>query len=311
MLTVKDLFQRLCEQLKASDVYHGHGVAAAEDEVLLLMMKVLEVDFDGLNQMTDEQVAESVTTAAEKLLSHRIATQKPMAYVLGFSVFAGLEFKVDERALVPRSPFVQLIDCGFAPWVDIYKVKNVLDLCTGSGCIGLALAHYFEHCQVDLSDLSEAALSLARENQLALQLTERTELIHSDLFQNTDKCYDLIVTNPPYVDEQEYQSLPQEFIHEPKMALVSERAGLEIPVSILAQAANHLTESGVLFLEVGFYDQALTAALPDVEFVWLDFSSDETEGFLGDGQGICVFSRADLIKFKAYFEEFLGTHVTQ
>lgn len=311
MLTVKDLFQKLCEQLQASNVYYGHGVAAAEDEVLLLMMKVLVVDFEVLNQMSDHVVSSEAEKEARRLVVERIDTHKPMAYVLGFSVFAGLEFKVDERALVPRSPFVQLIDCGFGPWLDIYKVKNVLDLCTGSGCIGLAIAHYFEHCHVDLSDLSEDALSLAKENQSALSLGSRTTLVHSDLFNRLNKRYDLIVTNPPYVDEKEYQELPQEFVHEPKMALVSARAGLEIPVKILAQATEYLSETGVLFLEVGFYDQALTTALPDVAFVWLDFSTNETEDFLGDGQGICVFSRSDLLKFKPYFEEFLSQHVTQ
>ncbi|WP_179952032.1 50S ribosomal protein L3 N(5)-glutamine methyltransferase [Marinicella rhabdoformis] len=310
-MTVKELFHNLCEQLQASKVFYGHGVTTAEDEVLLLMMKMLAVDFETLNQMTGDAVSPEVISAANQLLEERIKTQKPMAYVLGFSVFAGLDFKVDERALVPRSPFVQLIDCGFSPWVNMDEVKGVLDLCTGSGCIGLAIAHYFKHCQVDLSDLSEDALSLAKENQQALALNSHTQLIHSDLFESLDKQYDLIVTNPPYVDETEYKNLPQEFIHEPKMALVSERDGLEIPVKILSQAADYLTEAGYLFLEVGFYDQALTTALPNVDFMWLDFSSDETDDFLGDGQGICVFSKADLLKFKPYFEEFLNTHVTQ
>lgn len=311
ILTVKDLFLKLCEQLHQSAVYFGHGVSTAEDEVLLLLMKVMAMDFDTLNTVSHKLVTEDQCHQAAAILEERINNKRPMAYVVGFSVFAGLTFKVDERALVPRSPFVQLIDAAFQPWVDMAEVRNVLDLCTGSGCIGLAMAHYFEHCHVDLSDLSEAALSLAAENQQALQLLNRTSLIHADLFQGNTKLYDLIVTNPPYVDEVEYQSLPEEFNHEPKMALVCERAGLAIPVTILSQAADYLTETGVIFLEVGFYDQALTAALPDVEFIWLDFFNDESDGFLGDGQGICVFTRADLIKFSSHFKEFLKSDVSQ
>ncbi len=310
-MTVKELFLKLCEQLQQSAVYFGHGVSAAEDEVLLLLMKVMDMDFNALNQASLQLATEAQSQQAFALLEERISNKRPMAYVVGFSVFAGLTFKVDERALVPRSPFVQLIDAAFQPWVDMDKVSNVLDLCTGSGCIGLAVAHYFEHCHVDLSDLSEAALALASENQQALQLLNRTSLLHADLFQGNTKSYDLILTNPPYVDEVEYETLPEEFNHEPKMALVSERAGLAIPVAILSQAADHLSETGVLFLEVGFYDQALTAALPEVEFIWLDFAGDEDGDFLGDGQGICVFTRDDLIKFRPHFKEFLKSDVTQ
>lgn len=306
-MTVKDLFDQLCQKLEQAAVYSGHGVVDASDEVVLLMMHVLSVDFETLNDSSSVTVSPAQIEQSHSLLQQRISTRQPMAYVLGFSVFAGLTFVVDERVLVPRSPFVQLIDQAFQPWVDMEQVNQVLDLCTGSGCIGLAIAHYFGHCHVTLSDLSTDALDVAEINRAALALTSRSQCIESDLFAGLSGDFDLIVTNPPYVSDHEYQQLPQEFSHEPKMALVTERGGLEIPIRILSQAADFLSEQGHLFLEVGFYDQALMQALPDVPFTWVDFGF-ENEGF-GDGQGICVFTRSDLLRFKPHFDEFLN-HVS-
>ncbi len=306
-LTVKELYIELVNHLAQAEVYIGHGTVDAEDEVLLLLMYVLEIDFDVLNRQVLLPVSNQQQALAKQLLEKRIKDNKPMAYVVGFSVFAGLEFVVDERVLVPRSPFVQLIDQAFQPWLDIEQTTRVLDLCTGSGCIGLAVAHYFEHLNVTLSDLSQEALIVAAINRDKLGLQYRTQLMTSDLFENITGQFDLIITNPPYVSEEEYQNLPDEFSHEPKMALVSDRKGLEIPVRILSEAANYLSDQGVLFLEVGFYDQKLDVVFPEVPFIWLDFDFSEHE--LGDGQGICVFSRADLLEFKPHFDAFLN-HVS-
>ncbi|TDR22499.1 [LSU ribosomal protein L3P]-glutamine N5-methyltransferase [Marinicella litoralis] len=282
-------------------MFYGHGVEQAEDEMLLLLMHVLNLDFETLNQMVDQHVNDSDIQKVHKILKQRVAQKMPMAYLVGFSVFAGLKFNIDKRALIPRSPFVELIDMGFRPWVDLANTDRVLDLCTGSGCIGLAIAHYFPTVRVDLADLSVDALALAAENMGVLKLEQRARCIHSDLFSELYGPYDLIVSNPPYVADDEYNVLPAEFSHEPKMALVSQHQGMEIPIKILYQAADYLTEDGHLFLEVGYNDAVLSRVLPLVEFEWIEFSVG--------GQGICVFNRADLLKYRMKFKEFLDHHV--
>jgi len=300
-----DIFDQSVDFLSKHDVFYGHGVELAEDEVVLLLMHVLQVEFDALNKMSNENIGTVQKERIEKLLSQRVSKKIPMVYLVGFAVFAGLRFKVDERVLIPRSPFVELIDSGFEPWVDLSSVSHVMDLCTGSGCIGLAIAHYFEYAQVDLVDLSKDALQIASENVEALGLSERVSCIESDLFASintqSDELYDLIVANPPYVDEEEYQNLPLEYSHEPKMALVSAIKGMELPIKILLQAPIYLSEEGCLFLEVGYNDGILCDFFPNVPFKWIEFD-------LG-GQGICVFNRCDLLKYRTEFKEFLESHV--
>ena len=300
-----DIFEQSVAFLSQHEVFYGHGVQLAEDEVVLLLMHVMQMDFETLNQSSAQHVEAEQLEQIDQILAQRVNQKIPMVYLVGFAVFAGLKFKVDERVLIPRSPFVELIDIGFEPWIDLVEPKQVMDLCTGSGCIGLAIAHYFTDCTVDLVDLSQAALQLAKENTKILGLTQRVQCVESDLFTaidvQTDGCYDLIVANPPYVAEEEYQQLPSEYAHEPKMALVSALQGMEIPVKILLQAPDYMTDNGYLFLEVGYNDNALNNCLPKVPFEWLQFE-------LG-GQGICVFNRRDLLKYRAEFKEFLESHV--
>ena len=300
---LRQIFNQSVAWLNQHEVYYGHGVAQAEDEVLLLLMYVMQVDFATLNQMSEVVVSEEQQKLVARLLAKRVTERKPMAYIVGFSVFAGLTFQIDERALIPRSPFMELIDQGFAPWVDMDRVTRVMDMCTGCGCIGLAVAHHYPHTQVDLVDINAAALQLASINRQQLDLLERTQCLRSDLFADiSDQTYDLIMANPPYVDEEEYQALPEEYSHEPRLALVSEHQGMEIPIRILAAAADYLTEDGYLFLEVGYNDEVLNRCLPDVPITWVELSMG--------GQGIGVFSRQDLLKYQPQFTAFLNAHVT-
>lgn len=300
-----DIFEQAVDFLSSHDVFYGHGVELAEDEVVLLMMHVLQVDFAGINQMSSTSIDAKQVAQIQKMLSQRVEQKIPMVYLLGFAVFAGLKFKIDQRVLIPRSPFVELIDAGFEPWVNLAKPTRVMDMCTGSGCIGLAIAHYFADSNVDLLDLSQDALQLAKENTEALGLTNRVQCIESDLFtaikEKNIEPYDLIVANPPYVAEDEYQNLPAEYSHEPKMALVSALKGMEIPIKILYNAPDFMTANGYLFLEVGYNDELLSSSLPNVSFEWLQFEFG--------GQGICVFNRRDLLKYRAEFKEFLKSHV--
>ncbi|WP_223787798.1 50S ribosomal protein L3 N(5)-glutamine methyltransferase [Marinicella meishanensis] len=301
--TVADIFKQSIDRLQPAEVFYGHGVAEAEDEVVLLLMHVLQLDFAGLNRAHDQRMTAAQIQRVDALLTQRVEQRIPMAYLVGFSVFAGLSFVVDQRVLIPRSPFAELIDQGFAPWVDVAAVNHALDMCTGSGCIGLAMAHYFPTMQLTLVDLSPDALDLARHNTKALGLSDRVQCLESDLFSHVSGQFDLIVANPPYVDEQEYRALPAEFSHEPAMALVSAAQGMALPIQILAQAADYLTAGGYLFLEVGYNDGVLERCLPTVPLEWIEFS-------LG-GQGICVFSRDDLLKYRSEFNQFLQAHVSQ
>ncbi len=177
-------------------------------------------------------------------------------------------------------------------------MQSALDLCTGSGCIGIALAKYNPSIQVDISDISKEALELAHENIELHQLTPNVTAIQSDLFANLSKTYDLIVTNPPYVSESEYQELPQEYKIEPKLGLTTPQDGLQIPVEIMFRAPLFLNDGGYLFLEVGYTDELLDDAFPTIDFEWIDFENG--------GQGVCVLSKDQLVRFSAEFKKFLS-----
>lgn len=300
--TLKELFDESVMFLSQRNLFHGHGVELPEDEVLLLLMFILEMDYVEFNTQPEYVVSAQQIKQTHNLLRKRVEQRIPMAYLVGFSMFAGLRFTVDDRVLIPRSPFAELIDLGFQPWINFEQTITVLDLCTGSGCIGLAIAHYFGNAQVDISDISTDALEIARVNTAALNLSRQVSVVESDLFENISGQYDLLVSNPPYVDVEEYEELPEEFEYEPEKALVSPNLGMEIPVKILCEAPNHLSQQGFLFLEVGYNDEVLEGLFPDVSFEWVHLAMG--------GQGICVFSREDLLKYRSQFKQFLENNVT-
>jgi len=215
----------------------------------------------------------------------RINERKPLAYITHRARFAGQEYYVDERVLVPRSPFAELIENQFAPWLT-QSPTSILDLCTGSGCIALACAMTFPDAHVDGSDLSEDALSVAHLNREHFGLEERCELIQSDLFENLQaRKYDLIISNPPYVDAVDMAMLP-EYHFEPELGLASGEDGLDITRRILATAAEHLTDEGILIVEVGNSAPALEEAFPDLAFTWLEFERG--------GDGVFLLERDQL-----------------
>jgi ribosomal protein L3 glutamine methyltransferase len=223
------------------------------------------------------------------LIGRRIDENKPAAYLTGTAWFAGLQFKSDPRALVPRSPIAEMIQGGFSPWLDDRSVSRALDLCTGSGCIGIAMAVHNPEWQVDLADISEEALSLARENIEYQDVADRVDAVKSDLFGDLkDRRYDLIVSNPPYVTEQEYAALPPEYGHEPALGLRAGDDGLDFAVRILAAAAEHLTDEGVLIVEVGESEKALVALLPGLPFNWIEFNVGQ--------MGVFLLDRDDLVE---------------
>ncbi|MFK8011763.1 MAG: 50S ribosomal protein L3 N(5)-glutamine methyltransferase [Marinicellaceae bacterium] len=296
-MTKEQLFIQLVNTLSSKKLYFGHAVVDAEDEAMMVLMHVLKQSVDEILSTGNAIVSEIEISISENIVIERINKLEPMAYVIGKVSFCGLSFYSDSRALVPRSPIAELIQDAFSQWLDIFKVRTALDLCTGSGCIGLSMSHYFKHLSVDISDLSHQALELAEKNMNLLGLNKSITIIESDLFQNINQKYDLIVTNPPYVSDAEYSQLPQEYKKEPKLGLVTHKQGLEIPVQILYQASDYLTDNGMLFLEVGYSDALLDEAFPTINIEWIDF--------LNGGQGVCVFNRKMLLEYRTYFKAFL------
>ncbi len=290
LATLIDFIRYGASRFSAAGLTFGHGQDSALDEATQLVLAAVHLPPD-----LPPAYGQARLTATERkhvlaLIERRVETREPVAYLVGEAWFAGLRFRSDHRALVPRSPLAELIVQGFSPWLDGRSELRALDLCTGSGCIGIAMAVHHPQWQVDLSDISEDALSLARENMAFQHLEEgRVRAVHSDLFDGLKaERYDLIVSNPPYVSREEYQSLPDEYGHEPSLGLVSGEDGLDFCLRLLDEASEHLAEDGLLFVEVGNSEHALVACLPHVPFVWVEFQQGP--------MGVFVLQRDDLIE---------------
>lgn len=262
-------------------VHLGHGTARALDEAAWLAAGALGIAPAALAARLDQTLPEPARARLAELVQRRIATRMPTAYLLHEAWFAGLAFYVDQRVLVPRSLTAEFIEERFAPWVESARVRRILDLGTGSGCMAIAAAHAFPRAQVDAADISADALAVARINVDRYALAGRVRLVASDLYDGLAGArYDVIVTNPPYVALAELKRLPPEYAHEPRVALAAGRDGLDLIVRILAGAGAHLAPGGILLAEVGNARAALEAAFPEVPFVWLDSASGDDCVFL-------------------------------
>ena len=270
----------------------GHSYDNALDEATQLVLHALHLPHDlspayGAARLTAEE-RELVLSLFERRIRERI----PACYITGEAWFAQLAFKTDPRALVPRSPIAELIESGFEPWLGGRWVQRALDLCTGSGCIGIATAVHNPEWQVDLVDISEDALDLARENIARFEVGERVRAIRSDLFAGlAGEQYDLIVSNPPYVTHAEVDALPAEYAHEPELGLRAGDDGLDLALKILRDAPEHLSENGLLIVEVGESERALVRLLPEVPFAWVEFKVGQ--------MGVFVVERGDLVAHAA------------
>lgn len=270
--TIVDLIRYAASRFNAAGLTFGHSHDNAIDEATHLVLSCLHLPPDLPPAYGSARVTAIEKNRVLSLIDRRIETREPVAYLVGEAWFAGMSFKSDARALVPRSPVAELIEDGFSPWLDGRDVGRALDLCTGSGCIGIAMAAHNPRWSVDIADISDDALALARENIALHQLDKQVRAVRSDLFSGlAGERYDLIVSNPPYVTDDEYAALPGEYAHEPKLGLTAGADGLDIALRILRDAPDHLTEHGLLIVEVGESEHALSARLPDVPFVWIEF----------------------------------------
>ncbi|HNR92304.1 MAG TPA: 50S ribosomal protein L3 N(5)-glutamine methyltransferase [Dokdonella sp.] len=288
LATIIDFIRYGASRFGEADVTFGHSYDNALDEATHLVLQTLHLPHDLSPAYGQARLTSAEKQAVLDLFERRVRERTPVAYLTGKAWFAGLEFITDRRALVPRSPIAELIQNGFSPWLDGRDVGRALDLCTGSGCIGIAMASYNPDWQVDLVDISDEALSLARENIDYQDVGACVRAICSDLFTGIPgEKYDLIVSNPPYVTESEFAALPAEYAHEPKLGLTAGSDGLDFALRILAEAPAHLTEHGVLIVEVGESERALVERLPEVPFNWVEFAVG--------AMGVFVIDRADLV----------------
>ena len=286
--TIRDLVRWGASRMNEAGLHFGHGTDNAIDEAAALVLHALHLPPDLHAEYFQSHLTPAEKQAVLLLLKRRVAERKPAAYLTQRAWFMGLPFYVDERALVPRSPLAELIERHFAPWLpDSRAVGGILDLGTGSGCIGLACAYAFPDARVDLADISAEALEVARRNVAEHGLEDQVEVIQSDLFSALKgRRYDLIISNPPYVGLEELDSLPAEYQHEPRLGLAAGAEGLDVVMEILHQAADYLSRDGLLIVEVGNAQYALCAALPDVPFTWLEFEHG--------GQGVFLLNASQL-----------------
>ena len=285
--TIIDFIRYGASRFGAAGLSFGHSFDNALDEATQLVLHALHLPHDTGPAYGQARLVTDEKAQVLALFQRRIDERIPACYLTGEAWFAGLSFKCDSRALVPRSPIAELIESGFEPWLGGREVHRVLDLCTGSGCIAIATAHYNPYWEVDAVDLSPDALALARENIERLD-TSNVRLIESDLFANLKgEVYDLIVTNPPYVTHAETDALPKEYSHEPEMGLRAGDDGLDLVLEILRDAPDHLSENGLLICEVGESEQHLIRLLPELPFAWVEFKVGQ--------MGIFVLEREDIV----------------
>ena len=272
--SIRDWLRYAVSQFEDSDVFFGHGTSNAYDEAVWLIFGFLHLPHDTIENFLDAHLTSKEKKDLSFLIEKRINDKIPTAYLLNEAWLRDYKFYVDERVIVPRSLIAESLSENLYPWIDNpEKIYSALDLCTGSGCLGIMMAHSFQNAMIDLVDLSEKALQVAEINVSHYGLHDRIELIKSDLFNGLEgKKYDLIISNPPYVNQTSVDSFPMEFLKEPSMALGSGEDGLDHTIRIIHEAKQYLNDDGMLIVEIGHNKEILLKKFPKLQFQWLDVS---------------------------------------
>lgn len=294
LYSIRDYMRFGVSQFNASEIYYGHGTNNAWDEALAIILHVLYLPIDSGDEILDARLLTEEKEAILFLFQLRMDERIPVPYLTHTAWFCGLKFYVDGRVSIPRSPIAELIKANFKPWYQGEYPFRILDLCAGSGCIGIACASVFDEADIVLADISADALTVAEENIARHGMQNNVFTQQSDLFDQLDGLYDIIVCSPPYMDAEDFSTMPEEYRHEPAEALQSGAFGLEHPLQILRQAADFLTEEGILVLEVGSSRQHLEEQYPGIDFNWVELQQ-------GD-HGVLVMSKAEL----EYYEDQLA-----
>lgn len=291
--TIRDHIRWAVSRFHEEDVFFGHGTDNAWDEARQLVLGALSLPWEIADSYLDCRLEIDEISELQRLIRRRIDERVPTPYLLGEAWFCGMSFIVDDRVLIPRSPIAELIENGFRPWL-AQEPARILDLCTGSGCIGIACADVFQDAEVVLADLSYAALEVANQNIERHQLEDRVFTVQGDGFAGLPgQRFDLIVSNPPYVDAEDFADMPAEYHHEPALGLACGDDGLDLVRRMLAEAADHLTEQGVLVVEVGNSQVHVEALYPEVDFTWLEF--------VNGGHGVFLLTAAQCRAHQALF----------
>ena len=280
--TVRDWLRFAVSRFNQAKLFFGHGSNDPYDEAAYLILHTLHLPIDRLEPFLDARLTDSERAEVLNVIQRRVEQRVPAAYLTNEAFLGDFRFYVDERVIVPRSFISELLRDQLSPWIaEPEEISSVLDLCTGSGCLAILAAYAFPNALVDAVDLSPDALAVAERNVSDYLLQDRIELIQSDLFAKLrGRKYDLIISNPPYVDAESVALLPQEYLHEPEMSLGSGDDGLDATRAILEQAADHLTDNGILIVEIGHNRDVLEAAYPDLPFTWLDVSAGDQYVFM-------------------------------
>lgn len=282
LITLRDWLRWAVSCFEEAGLFYGHGTDNAWDEAAWLILATLHLPRERLDPFLDARLTRTERSNLLNILQQRVARRLPAAYLTHEAWLGPFRFYVDERVIVPRSYFAELLEDGFAPWIEEPEAVNrVLDLCTGSGCLAIVMAHVFTNAQVDAIDLSPDALDVARRNIDDYRLGDRVNTVESDLFAGVQgQRYDLIISNPPYVTAEAMATLPAEYRHEPSMALAAGDDGLDVVRRILSTARQHLTPNGVLAIEIGHNRDLVDAAFPNLPILWLDTETAEATVFL-------------------------------
>lgn len=282
LVTIRDFIRYAVSRFNAAELFFGHGSDNAWDEAVYLTQHTLNLPLDRLEPFLDARLLADEREALLEIYRRRCQDRLPAAYLTHEAWLGEHRFYIDDRVIVPRSFIAELLEEQLSPWIDDpWSINNALDLCTGSGCLAILTALAFPNAAVDAVDLSEEALSVVERNVADYRLSQQIELIHSDAFsQLAGRRYDLIISNPPYVNAESVAALPPEYLHEPEMALGSGDDGLDFTRIILAHAREHLTEDGILVVEIGHNRDALEAAYPTLPFIWLDTAAGDEYVFL-------------------------------